>query len=178
MQALLLDYQIPARAPSRLERSLLLLAVVGIAALAWQYHATTNSIEQLQQAHVRLNSPAKHTVNDIRLAGLTKQQLREEIKQANEVLNQLALPWETLFRDIETSQQSRIALLTIEPDAQKRTIRISGEARDLPALLSYVEYLQKKPSLRNVYIQSHQVEQQSAEKPVHFTLTATWVMES
>ncbi len=178
MQPLLLDYQVPPRVASRLERSILLLAVVCVAILVWQYQLTLSDIEQIEHAQARLKSSVKRTVNDQRLAGLTTQQLQEEIKQANEVLNQLALPWEPLFRDIETSQQSRIALLTIEPDAQKHALRISGEARNLPALLNYVEYLQKKTSLRNVYIQSHQVDQQSAEKPVHFTITATWVMQS
>ena len=105
------------------------------------------------------------------------QQLRAEIKQANEVLAQLAMPWETLFKDVESSQRDHVALLSIEPDSEKRVIKIIGEAKDTDAMLGYIRLLQKKESLTDVYLQSHRVEQQTAEKPIRFALIASWVVK-
>jgi Tfp pilus assembly protein PilN len=177
MHALALDYQISRRKSNRPEIILLLSGLAATLFLGIHYLTVTTEMEQLESQQTTAASKTKHRVVDARLASLNAQQLRAEINQANVVLAQLALPWEALFRDIESSQRGRVALLSIEPNADKRTVKITGEAKDLAAMLSYLQFLQQKPSLHGVYLQSHHVDQQTAEKPVRFTLNASWVIK-
>lgn len=101
--------------------------------------------------------------------------LQTEVRAANEVLQQLALPWSPLFSALESTGDKQIALLSIQPDAGKRMVRISGEAKDFDALLAYMARIEQSKILRQVYLNSHEVRAQDAEKPVRFALTATWV---
>lgn len=96
----------------------------------------------------------------------------QEVKHANEVLHQLGLPWESLFRAVESSGSKDVVLLSLEPDMEKRVMKISGEAKNIPAMLGYVTQLGEQDMFASVYLQSHQVQQQSQDKPVRFALLA------
>ncbi len=97
-----------------------------------------------------------------------------EVKEANQVVRQLNLPWNALFNAVEVSGGQSIALLSMEPDLQKGTVKISGEAKDLDALLNYVRQLSKHGVFGRVLLQSHHILQDVAEKPLRFSLLADW----
>jgi len=97
-----------------------------------------------------------------------------EIKHANEVLQQLTLPWGKLFQAMESSSGKQVALLAMEPDAEKQVVKISGEAKDIAAVLDYIRRLAAQQVFSSVYLQSHQIQQQDPEKPVRFVLLAAW----
>lgn len=98
----------------------------------------------------------------------------QEIKHANEVLQQLSQPWGELFQAIESASVKQVVLLALEPDAEKHVVKISGEAKNIVAVLEYVKKLSEQKVFSSVYLQSHQIQQQDAEKPVRFTLNASW----
>lgn len=97
-----------------------------------------------------------------------------EIKHANEVLNQISIPWNKLFQAVEWSSGRDVALLTIEPDAEQHVVKISGEGKNIQAAFNYVRHLSEQEIFTSVYLQSHQVQLQNPEKPVRFALVATW----
>ncbi len=97
-----------------------------------------------------------------------------EVKHANEVLRQLTLPWDELFSAVESAAGKDVALLAMEPNAARHVVKISGEAKDMAALLNYVTQLEAQGVFGPVYLQSHQVQQQDPDKPVRFSLLATW----
>jgi Tfp pilus assembly protein PilN len=68
-----------------------------------------------------------------------------------------------------------VALLQIESDVDKQHVKISAEARTLGAMLDYLRDLEGRSILSDVYLQSHQIQQQDPERPVRFVLTATWL---
>lgn len=99
---------------------------------------------------------------------------RRELEVARHALQELALPWEPLFKSIEASIGNNTALLAIEPDAAKRVLRINGEARNYPAVLAFMARLEKTQVLNGVHLISHQLREDAAERPVQFTLAASW----
>jgi len=99
---------------------------------------------------------------------------RRELDAARRVLQELTLPWEALFGAIEASDGKGTALLAIEPDAGKRSVRISGEARSYPAILAFMQRLEASPTLSGVHLLTHQIREQEAGRPFHFTLAASW----
>ena len=102
------------------------------------------------------------------------EQTQRELDAARQTLQELALPWEPLFRSIEGSIDADTALLAIEPDAGKNVVRISGEARNYPAILEFMQRLEVPRVLAGVHLLNHQIREDVAERPYQFTLSAHW----
>jgi Tfp pilus assembly protein PilN len=90
------------------------------------------------------------------------------------VTNRLRTPWEKLLKLLETVPVANVALLSIEPAAAHRQLRISAEARDLSAMLDYLSFLQHQSGLQQVTLTSHQVQRRSPGSPVRFQVQAEW----
>jgi hypothetical protein len=102
------------------------------------------------------------------------EQTRRELDSARRLLQELVLPWEPLFRSIEGSVDPETGLLAIEPDAERRAVRITGEARNYRSVLDFVDRLGQKPGLARIHLLNHQIREDVAEHPFVFTLTASW----
>lgn len=92
---------------------------------------------------------------------------------------QLTTPWSVLLRDLELAAQDsgkEIALLEIAPDMNKKSVRVSGEARSLVHALDYVRRLQKTESLIRPLLENHEVLTADRERPVRFVILADWRM--
>jgi Tfp pilus assembly protein PilN len=109
-------------------------------------------------------------------AQIAGKDLATEIQRANRVIAHLSLPWDELFAALEGSEDYDVALLNVEPDAEKRGLVLTGEAKSLDAMLDFVRYLQEQDCLTDVSLQSHKVNLQDRDKPVRFKVLATWVI--
>jgi len=90
---------------------------------------------------------------------------------------ELAVPWSQLLAELEDASHdssSTIALLQVEPDAAKRLVRITAEARSLPAALDYLQRLQKCPLLRYPMLESHEKRKDDPMHPIRVKLVAEW----
>jgi Tfp pilus assembly protein PilN len=103
-----------------------------------------------------------------------EQQLAVHWQRGARVARELAAPWEPLFAVLEAAADRPVALLSIEPDATRGELVLTGEARDHEALLDYYRYLQGAAVLSAVVLQTHQVNQQDRQKPVRFRVSARW----
>ena len=171
MNQLYLDYQRNYKPIPWAGIVLVLLASTGLTIAEIHYQGLAKNIDyweiktgELNRASERKLTGSKREINDIAL----------EVKHANEVLNQITLPWEKLFQAVEWSSGKDVALLTIEPDAEKHVVKISGEAKNITAVLGYISHLSGQEMLSGVYLQSHEVQLQNPEKPVRFSLVAAW----
>ena len=102
------------------------------------------------------------------------EQTARETAQAKAIILELNLPWKELFGAIESYRKDDIAVLSIEPDAQKGSVRINAEAKSLDSVTAYLTYLQKIPLFSNVELVSHQIQEQDPQQPVRLMLQATW----
>lgn len=116
--------------------------------------------------------------NDRRAAGRASARgevnLAQEVKNANDVLRHLGVPWESLFQALESSGNRNINLLALEPDIEKQQVKISGEAKNFNELMKYITYLQGQTVIGSVYLQNHDVQKQHPDRPVRFSLLAAW----
>lgn len=97
-----------------------------------------------------------------------------EMKHANEVLSKITLPWDRLFQAVEWSSRKDVALLGMEPNIDRNEVTITGEAKDMRAVLNYLEHLGAQDIFSSVYLRRHQVQLQDPDRPVRFTLVAAW----
>jgi hypothetical protein len=101
-------------------------------------------------------------------------EVRDQIKKANAVLQQMNVPWSELFAAIESAENGQIALLAVQPDARSHSVLMAGEAKDLPTALAYLERLERTKRLRDVVLMTHEVKSKEPGQPVAFTLSAAW----
>lgn len=103
-----------------------------------------------------------------------ERQLAVHWQRSARVARELAAPWDRLFGVLEAAADRPVALLSIEPDAVRGELVLTGEARDQAALLDYYRYLQGQSVLSAVVLQAHQVNRQDRQKPVRFRVSARW----
>jgi Tfp pilus assembly protein PilN len=174
MRALDLDFRRESRYPRWVGMALLVAGVAGTIAAGVQY-------SHLAREYVQAEASLQQAGSVVRRQSLTKQssgdprQLALEMKRAREVAFALRLPWNDLFASVEAANTAHVALLSIESETGKRQVRITGEAKDLEALLDYLRLLGTQPKLANAYLQSHQVQEQHPYRPVRFVLGVDWV---
>ena len=89
---------------------------------------------------------------------------------AGKLAGRLALPWPKVFAALEETAEQPVALLTVEVDADGRTVVLTGEARDFDVMTAYYQSLQRQPALRDVVLQTHQVNRQDRDKPLRFRI--------
>jgi hypothetical protein len=102
---------------------------------------------------------------------------RGAVQEAEDALTSLALPWAQLLDDLEAvaaNSKRDVALLSLEPDLEKRRVRIGAEARSLPAALTFVRELQGAAALKYPLLDKHEVQVEQRERPVYFEMTADW----
>ena len=170
MRRLQLDY-IPRPNSARwLAVGLLAVAALVGAKQADVYATARGEIAQLEARLARLESrdrPAAKTA-------LPESTIRE-IRRANDVIEQIALPWDRVFRAVESAAGEKVGLLGITPDQKSGTLEVAGEAADLNAMFDYVKRLQRQPSLTRVYLLNHKLNDQDPQHPIRFTVTASWL---
>jgi Tfp pilus assembly protein PilN len=90
------------------------------------------------------------------------------------VIAQLNVPWSELLTALEAMKNPNVALLSVLPNPQKQQLELIGEARNIPALLSYLGALEDLTMLDHVTLQKHTVNESHPYQPVEFVIVARW----
>jgi hypothetical protein len=96
----------------------------------------------------------------------------EDLKQAETVVRQLALPWAGMIHAVEGAASADVAVLQMEPDARERRLRLTAEARNEEAMLEYLRRLGREKGLSDAHLASHQVVAEDPRRPIQFTVLA------
>lgn len=173
MADLYLDFIRPRRPAIRAGWAVLVAgALVLTGAIAWQFAVVEpdNLARQAEVARLRQelasHEPAALKISDTQLAA--------EWQKALAINGRLGTPWQNLFSMLESYVDEPVALLSIDPDIAKKDLLLTGEARNLDAVLDYVRFLKRQSMLSAVTLQSHQINKQDRDTPVRFRISATW----
>ena len=158
-----------------------LLAVVLVYAVdllftAWQ---TSANIKVLQEKIQTLQAaPAVTPSSKPRLASLAGAQVsvkntglfanlsKDQKRNLNAVVRQLNIPWYDIFEQLEKSTPQDVALLGMEPDGQRATIKIQAESKSLDSLLAYASALQQQGIFGRLSYSKHETNDQDPNKPI------------
>ena len=152
---------------------IVLVASIVIATFIWQQYQTqhveltaiTNQLSQFNHQSL----PKKILLEATPTAIST-----EKKSQIQTIVTALVMPWNNLLQTIEQADNKDIALLNLTPITKSQQIILSGEGKDLQAVLSYVNQLQAQPMLEKVYLQKHTIDSSNISKPVKFTIFTQW----
>jgi hypothetical protein len=167
-----MDFLPPSRKPGGVAVLLLALGVFAASWAAWDYE---RSVDHVAGLSLRLAQ-----VTGTRMAGPNVARDRV-IAEAQKVALELQTPWAAMLDDLESATAATkgdVSLLTVEPDRVRGKLKLTAEARSLPAALKYVQSLQHNPALRDALLENHQIRTDVAERPVRVQIVADWRISS
>jgi Tfp pilus assembly protein PilN len=92
----------------------------------------------------------------------------------NAAVMRLNLPWVALRDIVREATPDSVALLAIEPDATRRTLRITAEAGTSDAMLAYVGRLQRQDGVATAALTRHETNERDPNRPLRFQIDAQW----
>ncbi|QYF93999.1 hypothetical protein KY495_01810 [Massilia sp. PAMC28688] len=178
MKAMPIDFSPPslARILYRTRRrdwvllSVALLLALAAAWLGWRLweQQQLDAAQQhaaLERASVRVTAPvvvAPVAISEPRAAAV------------NAAVMQLNLPWRALHDAIGAATPATIAMLALEPDARRRSIKITAEAKSSDTMIAYVEALKEQETFSAVTLTRHEINEQDPNRPIRFQIEAEW----
>jgi Tfp pilus assembly protein PilN len=171
MYPLQLDFVMSARQ----QASGMLLLIVGAIAVCVVGYWRIDLLAKADIIETRVNRLEREAIGLAPVDTRLDDSVGQEIQRANEVIDQLALPWNRLFRAVESVAAGPVTLLGIAPDAKSGTVQISAETTDAEAMFRYVKRLEQQPDLANVYLVEHQRDKRGGPRPLRFVVTASWL---
>jgi len=92
----------------------------------------------------------------------------------NAAILQLNLPWGDLHDAVKAATPASVALLALEPDAKRRVLRMTAEARSSDDMLAYVERVADQEWFEGVVLTRHEINEQDPNRPIRFQFEAQW----
>ena len=162
-----LDFDFHAQ-PSRPGMPAILLAMAGVAAMAWSW---TN----LQAAR------ATEAGLTMRIAALEQRPAHPAAKPASHaddvaratrarVASQLDYSWQPAFEALAAAHSGKIALVSLDAVQAKSQLKLVAEARQLADAIAYIDALQQQPGVRRVELLQHEVQADDAQKPLRVSI--------
>jgi hypothetical protein len=161
-----IDFARGARRSRWAGHALLAVAVAAAAHAGASYIELARSVSDAEAKLARL-SPGKRSPRPAQAS-------TEELAAARDAVQRLTLPWGALFGALESASSDRVALLAIEPDPRAGTVTISGDSKDYLAALTYVLNLRQAEALSSVQLVRHEQKSNDPQRPVSFSISATW----
>lgn len=149
------------------------LLIIGVALAADAGRSVYEAKEALDRAEAKAARSGSRPLSPVSVHK-DPQVVEKEIAAAQDVIRKLSVPWGALFAELEKAQADKVRLLAVEPDADTRSLMVSGEGKDLLAVAGYVATLKASPRLSDVYLAHHEIKRNEPNKPVAFSVTAGW----
>lgn len=167
-----LDFVVRRRAPGWLGWLALALGCAAAVFVVQQFRQTEDDVDALRDANRR----AARAAEQARVLARREQDdagLRARLEVARKLSARMARDWQPLFADLE-ARGTDIALLSVEPDAARGVLRVTGEAKDLNALFAYAESFMDAQATGSPRIETFELKQRDGIQVVAFSLRLQW----
>lgn len=152
---------------------LLGLALVLCALAAFESIRLASSAAALEDQVQEREQADAHALRRQRAPHRGPESVAEE-RLAERIRVELALPWDRLFGAIENCAGPDVSLLNLTPAPARHELALSGEARNMAALLDFLRRLQGNGAFPGVYLRDHHVDPGDPSQPVRFSIQLNW----
>lgn len=179
MRRLKLQFPYIGQHSQAVDYSLLLIGLLTLVLVSYQFTTSAKDVDYWETRVARIEQQQQQREVTPRRSSRQKQrnitqEIRQEIRKASVVIDQMNLPWESFFDAIEFASHEDVAILSLQPSIANSNIRISGEAKDMSVLLLFVEALERELVFENAHLLNYKIKLDNPHKPVVFLLTASW----
>jgi hypothetical protein len=152
----------------------LVLVLLAIIPFAFYFQGLIKRVGILESMVEYTSSEKSLREAAVKSIGIGRVDLVQEVKSANIVLHRLSVPWDEMFKAVESSSASHVRLLALAPDFDKKQVQITGEGNSYKSIMKYITELERQEVFSSVYLQNHEIRQDDSETPVRFSLLANW----
>ncbi len=92
----------------------------------------------------------------------------------NAAILQLNLPWRELQDSIAAANSPAVALLALDPDPRKQTLKITAEAKNSDDMVAYIEQLKRQEFFTGAALLRHETNEQDPNHPLRFQVEVQW----
>jgi len=163
-----LDYVAAPRRPWWIGASVLIVALAVAGGIVWRHRDARNQLAALDAAQGLLNVDRRPQ------RAVPKERLDEEAKIIDAAVRQLTLPWAQMIQAVEAASTGEVTVLQLQPETQQRSLRLTAEAKNRDAMLSYVRRLGETRVLSGVHLVNHHVQVEDPSRPIQFGVQATF----
>ncbi|WP_413707128.1 PilN domain-containing protein [Ralstonia sp. Ralssp110] len=175
MKRLHIDFAASTRSRFAPTSTALMLIIAGMLGCGLALPHVVHLVQQYQSLGERLIRVSERTQV---LAHQQEQSIKsltpEQVSTVNRAVRRLNVPWRDLFDMLELATPQTVALLSLEPDADRSVLKLSAEAATVDDMIEYVQRLKSRPEVQSVSLNKHQVDAKDPYHPVRFTLTLNW----
>ncbi|VVD79955.1 hypothetical protein PAQ31011_01076 [Pandoraea aquatica] len=119
--------------------------------------------EAAEAAHARANPPVAPIVVPVAQANAI-----------NAIAGTLNLPWRRLRDTLDNAAMPNVALLSLAPDLNRHSVRITAETTNPDDMIVYLRVLREQPFFVDVQLTHHEINDQDINRPIRFQLEAAW----
>jgi hypothetical protein len=170
VQALQIDFVRRRRLASPLGWLLLLVGLIGLGGVVLDYTQAQDELLAVQarsQRQARIDKPAPAR----RPAAPMNPESSNAAVHASAALTQ---PWDGLLRELESLNEPRVALLSLDAKAEARTLRVTGEANAMADVVAYIKRLRPSPLTRSAALVTHEIRRDGQVDVIRFSLDVIW----
>jgi hypothetical protein len=159
------------RRPSALGWLLLAFGVIASAGVLHEYDVLENRVAEETRALTR----ARRMGDGGRVAPTRPPPGEAELKPALAVARVLNRDWQALLSSIgNAAADPGVALLEVEQDGAKGSLKIAGEARTLPEVFAFAKRLEVDDVLREVRLSGYTLRRDGPTPVIGFSIQARW----
>lgn len=92
----------------------------------------------------------------------------------NAAILQLNLPWRQLQDAVAAANSPAVALLALDPDPRKQTLKITAETKNSDDMVGYVEQLKQQEFFAGAALLRHETNDQDPNRPLRFQVEVQW----
>ncbi|WP_342118531.1 hypothetical protein [Pseudoduganella sp. OTU4001] len=92
----------------------------------------------------------------------------------NAAVLQLNLPWRQLQDAVAAASSPAVALLALDPDPRKQTLKITAEAKNADDMVGYIEQLKQQEFFSGAALLRHEINDQDPNRPLRFQVEVQW----
>lgn len=146
----------------------LILLIYNVLCLLKLNQTVTSQTKELTQLRQNPNIMKKNVSNQ-NIVHLSA----EDLKLQNELISELNIPWSDFFDALE-SETATIALISVEPNIQKRSLKIQAEARSRSEMNKFLNKIERSDRFKEVVLHSFETNLLDPIKPLRFSLEMSW----
>lgn len=181
MRSLRLRFNDTEQRDRSVDRVFYLIGLIAFLGVLYQFTVTTEALDywnlHIEHIEKKQNSGKIQRIGAHPQNRAINHEIRKEIKNANVILGHINFPWETLFNSIENTVSKDIALLSLLPNVSKRSLHISGEARNMSGLLAFVTALEQEKYFASANLLNYKIKKSSPHQPIIFQVITSWNKE-
>lgn len=151
---------------------LVLAGLSGLTAALHDHNARSARIEALDEQIGQLAQALRRSASTA--PGAQSAPAKPATSEATAAAARLSVRWGALLDAIEQAQDGNALLLSVEPDAVRGRVRLTGEARNVDAIAAYSMRLAEQSALSEVRLSSEQHREAADGNATEFSLDARW----